>query len=107
MVATDHSTARIQLTTHTGNMEAVTVTTARTIRMRLMRLQSLFLTTIKDTEMDLIKTGDRVIRKSNGKAGTVDKMIVDHVALVVFYAVQFDNGDFETFSSHDLSKVQC
>ena len=61
--------------------------------------------------MDLLKTGDRVIRKSNGKAGTVDKMIVDHVALVVFYVVQFDNGDFDTFSSHDsshdLSKVQC
>ena len=57
--------------------------------------------------MDLIKTGDRVIRKSNGEAGTADEMIVDHVALVVFYVVQFDNGDFDTFSSHDLSKVQC
>ena len=72
-----------------------------------MRLQLLLLTTIKDTKMDLLKTGDRVIRKSNGKAGTVEKMIVDHVALLVFFVVQFDNGDFDTFSSHDLSKVQC
>jgi hypothetical protein len=50
-----------------------------------------------------MKTGDKVKLRKNGLAGTIEDRIVDHVTHIPFYVVQFENGQFEIYTSKELT----
>jgi hypothetical protein len=51
-----------------------------------------------------MKTGDKVKLRKNGLVGTIEDRIVDHVTRTPFYVVQFENGQFEIYTSKELTR---
>jgi hypothetical protein len=51
-----------------------------------------------------MKTGDKVKLRKNGLMGTIEDRIVDHVTGIPFYVVQFADGQFEIYTSKELTR---